>query len=129
MTTALVNHGAGDLVHRYRIEWRAKCVDKKYPKAWGATHTGDMAIWFFGNGEVLAEDEQSIASKAFLEPLSHFFKGERMDWGTEHGMQVRTLREDGSVSIEDDDMLEEGLKLWNALNKVGATGHVSISKL
>jgi hypothetical protein len=52
-----------------------------------------------------------------------------MDWGTEHGMQVRTLREDGSVSVEDDDMLEEGLKLWNALNKVGATGHVSISKL
>jgi carboxylesterase type B len=129
MTSTLVKHGAGDLIHRYRIEWRAQCVDKRYPKAWGATHTGDMAIWFFGNGDILTDDEKSIASKAFLVPLSRFLRGEEMEWGIQHGMQVRTLRSDGSVVVKEDEMLDEGLKLWNALKTTGATGHASISKL
>jgi hypothetical protein len=32
------------------------------------------------------------------------------------------LNTDGSVTVEEDSRLDEGLKLWEALKKVGATG-------
>jgi hypothetical protein len=32
------------------------------------------------------------------------------------------LKSDGNVAIEEDTRLDEGLKLWNALKTVGATG-------
>jgi carboxylesterase type B len=129
MVSALVKHGAGHLVHRYRIEWRAKCVDKKYPVAWGATHSADMAMWFWGNGESLTKEEKTVAAKAFHKPLGMFLQGGKMAWGTEHAMQIRTLKADGSVAIEEDTRLEEGLVLWNALERVGSTGHSNQSKL
>ncbi|KAI4951823.1 hypothetical protein J4E86_007239 [Alternaria arbusti] len=122
MVNALVKHGAADLIHRYRIEWRAQCVDKELPKHFGASHGSDMAIWFWGNGNDLTEEEKQIALKTFHDPLSRFLKGEEMDWGTQHAMQLRTLKSDGNVAIEEDIRLEEGLRLWNALKAAGATG-------
>ncbi|KAF1940276.1 paraben-hydrolyzing esterase precursor, partial [Clathrospora elynae] len=122
MVSELVKQGAGDLIHRYRIEWRAKCVDKELPKEYGISHGSDMAIWFWGNGNTLTEDEKAVVKKAFHEPLSHFLKGDKMDWGIEHGMQLRTLKSNGSVIIEESVRLEEGMKLWDALKKVSATG-------
>ncbi|KAL6712129.1 hypothetical protein ACN47E_000006 [Coniothyrium glycines] len=125
MVNALMKHGAGDLIYRYRIEWRAQCVDKQIPQTWGASHGSDMAIWFWGNEHDLTDAEKAIVSKAFHEPLSKFLKGEKMDWGTQHAMQLRTLKHDGSVAIENDTQLEQGLRLWAALKKVGATGDTS----
>ena len=122
MVHALAKHGAGNLIHRYRIEWRAQCVDEQLPKHFGASHGSDMAIWFWGNGSVLTEEEKQVALETFHKPLSKFLKGEDMNWGTESVMQLRTLKSDGSVAVEEDVRLEEGLRLWNALKKVGATG-------
>ena len=50
-----------------------------------------------------------------------------MGWGTENVIQLRTLKSDGSVVIEEDVRLEEGLRLWNALKKAGATGKLQES--
>jgi carboxylesterase type B len=122
MVNELIKHGAGDLIHRYRIEWRAQCVDKELPEHFGVTHGSDMAIWFWGNGSSLTEEEKSIAKKVFHDPLSKYLKGEEMEWGTQHAMQLRTLKPDGGVIIEEDTRLDEGLKLWDVLKKVGATG-------
>jgi carboxylesterase type B len=129
MIDALVKHGAGHLIHRYRIEWRAACVDKKYPRSWGATHTSDMAIWFWGNGETLTPDEKRLCEIAFLGPLCAFLNGKELGWGTQHAMQLRTLKSDGTIAIEEDTRLDDGLVLWNALKKVGATGESRESKL
>jgi len=129
MVDALVKHGAGHLVHRYRIEWRAACVDKKYPTSWGVTHTSDMAIWFWGNGETLTSEERGICERTFHGPLGKFLEGKKVDWGTRHPMQLRTLKGDGTVAIEEDTRLEEGLVLWNALKRVGATGNLRESRL
>jgi hypothetical protein len=81
-----------------------------------------MAIWFWGNGSDLTAEEKKIASKVFHEPLSRFLKREDMVWGTQNAMQLRTLKSDGHVAIEEDIRLDEGLKLWNALKTAGATG-------
>jgi carboxylesterase type B len=122
MIHELAQHGAGDFIHRYRIEWRAQCVDKELPKHFGVTHGSDMAIWFWGNGNDLTGEEKRIATKVFHNPLMKYLKGEEMEWGTQHAMQLRTLKSDGSVTIEEDTRLDEGLKLWEALKGVGATG-------
>jgi carboxylesterase type B len=121
MVNDLNQSGAGDLIHQYRIEWRAKCVDKKLPVAWGASHTSDMPMWFWGNGEVLGGEERIIATKAFHDPLSKFLKGEEMDWGAKGSMRIRTLKSDGTVVVEEDSRLGEGLALWDKLKKVGVT--------
>ncbi|CAO2655549.1 Nn.00g043520.m01.CDS01 [Neocucurbitaria sp. VM-36] len=130
MVSALVQHGAGHLIRRYRIEWRARCVDKQMPRSWGASHASDLAIWFWGNGSSLSESEKGVVTKAFHEPLSRFLRGEEMEWGAQRAMQVRTLKSDGTVVVEEDVRLREGLRLWDALKRVGATGEAKdVAKL
>lgn len=122
MLSALVRHGAGHLIRRYRIEWRAQCVDKHLPRHYGVTHGSDMAIWFWGNGSALTDKEKKITLDTFHAPLSRFLLGEEPDWGTQHAMQLRTLKSNGHIAIEEDVRQEEGLRLWDALKKAGATG-------
>jgi carboxylesterase type B len=130
MVKELHTTGAGGLVHRYRIEYRLQCVDDKYPKNWGVTHASDMPIWFWGNGASIKAEEEVTITKAFHEPLSKFLKGERMEWGTNGVMDVRTLKGDGRVVVEDDgEKMEEGLRLWEKLKSVGAMGPTRESKL
>jgi carboxylesterase type B len=129
MTDALIRHGAGDMLHRYRIEWRAKCVDKKVPKKYGPTHTTDLPIWFWGNGDNLTAAEKKVITSAFQEPLAQILKGEEVQWGTKDATQIRTLKEDGRVVIEDDGGLGESLKLWKALSKANTPRQPQGSKL
>ena len=129
MADALAKHGAGHLLHRYRIEWRAKCVDKKVPREYGPTHTSDLPIWFWGNGDGLTADEKTVVTEAFQKPLAQFLKGEAVQWGTEGDLQIRTLKQDGRIVIEDDERLQEGLKLWNALDQVSVPRRPRESKL
>lgn len=116
---ALVRHGAGDLLYRYRIEWRAQSCDKKWPKEWGVTHGTDMAIWLWGDGDVLGEREKGIVRDAFHENLGNFLRGEEMEWGTEKPLQVRCLKSDGRVVCEEDEWLDEGVKVWELVRRAG----------
>ncbi|KAH7082985.1 Alpha/Beta hydrolase protein [Paraphoma chrysanthemicola] len=126
MVDALIRHGVGDLVFRYRIEWRAECVEKKFPKNWGVTHTADMPMWFWGNGWVLTEGEKEIVREGIHEPLRRFLRGEEeVGWGTK-GLQIRTLKADGRVEIEEDVRLDAGLELWKKLKKVGVIGEAPV---
>ncbi|KAF1957205.1 paraben-hydrolyzing esterase precursor [Byssothecium circinans] len=120
MANALVNHGAGDLLYRYRVEWRAQCCDKHYPVEWGVTHGTDaLGIWFWGGGERLSNREKELVRTAFHDLFARFVKGERVDWGTAHALQLRTMKPDGSVVVEEDRWLVEGVKVWNILKSVG----------
>lgn len=120
MANALVSHGAGDLLYRYRIEWRAQCCDKKYPREWGVTHGTDMAIWFWGNNERLTIKEKELVKKAFHDQLAKFLDNGKPQWGTEHALQLRTLKPNGTIAIEDDAWLANSLKVWEILKQVGA---------
>jgi carboxylesterase type B len=120
---ALANTGAGHLVFRYRIEYRVKCVP--LPPHWGVTHSSDVAMWFWGNGMLLEEDEKQIVSVALIEPLARFVRGEEdVRWtqqaqseGEEGIRQVRRLRPDGQVDIWRDEMFDRGVKVWEAVRK------------
>jgi len=131
MAHALVAHGAAHLLYRYRMEWRAQCCDKNWAPEVGVTHGTDMAsVWFWGDGERLSTKEKVIVRSAFHDLFACFVKGEAVEWGTERdAMLLRTLKPDGKVEIEEDTRLEEGLKVWEVLRKVGATGSSVVSKL
>lgn len=128
MANALVNHGAGHLLYRYRVEWRAACCDKRFPREWGATHgTDTQSIWFWGGADRLSTSEKELAKRAFHDHFARFVKGDHVEWGTAHALQVRTMKEDGSVAIEADKGLVEGVKVWNLLKSAGALGRSSSS--
>ncbi|KAH7135042.1 paraben-hydrolyzing esterase precursor [Dendryphion nanum] len=129
MVNALVRHGAGDLIYRYRMEWRAKCCDQRWPKEWGVTHGTDITIWFWGDGLQLSQDEKKLAKEAFHDNLTRFIKGEELEWGTAHPLHIRTLKPDGKVVCEADQWLDEGLRVWDVLKKTGATGKAKSARL
>jgi carboxylesterase type B len=116
---ALAKHGAGDLVYRYRIEWRAKCIDRVLPPSWGASHGSDMAIWFFGNGQGLLPSEKALV-KNWIAPVVDFLKGEPLSWESKTLEEVRRLRVDGSIDVWHDQLWDEGVRLWEELRAVGS---------
>ena len=120
MADGLIRHGAGALLHRYRIEWRAKCVDKKIPVKYGPTHTSDLPIWFWGNGDDLTSGEKRIVADAFQKPLAQFLRGEEVQWGTQSETQIRTLKKTGEVAVEDDERMQDAVALWKILSSVSS---------
>jgi len=103
-------------IHRYRINWRTRSVDKRVPRELGATHASDLSIWLFGNGDALATEEKELV-KEWLQPVSAFIKGEKLDWGTENVKQVRYLTADGKIEIKDDEWWDTKLPLWDLTRK------------
>ncbi|KAF2874402.1 paraben-hydrolyzing esterase precursor [Massariosphaeria phaeospora] len=130
MLAGLARHGAGHLVHRYRIEWRAQSCDARWPRAWGVTHGTDMKIWFWGAGDALSGAEKRVVRDAFHAHLARFLRGEDVQWGTEHGLQVRTLGADGTVRIEEDgERMAEGVRVWEVVRRAGEKGVERSAKL
>ena len=101
-------------IARYRIEWRAKCVDEIAGPEKGVTHGSDLVIWLFGNALKLSPKERELA-QAFLEPWARFLKGHEFDWGTKSIAELRTVTSDGSVGVESDARWEECLGIWDSL--------------
>lgn len=113
--------GAGHLVKRYRIEWRAQCSSHLVPMKWGPTHVADQAIWFYGAalGSGLTADEKLIVSR-WLEPVLAWLQGE-VHWASSsedlwspHDVKlIRRLRSDGEIDVWDDELWESSLRVWN----------------
>ena len=111
---ALARNFPLDSIYRYRMNWRAKCVDQIYPKKMGVTHASDLTIWFYGNGASLLPAEKASV-KLFLGPFAAFLRGEKCAWGTESIRDVRSLAPDGSIKIVEDKDWDRSLKIWNTL--------------
>ena len=117
LTSNTAGVDASRLIHRYRIEFRAECMDG-IPIEWGVTHSSDYPLWFWGNGDVLTEKEKKCTHDALVGPLARFVKGEG-DFGWEtSGKRVRVLKADGSVEIRGDSLWDEGVRVWKGLRAV-----------
>ncbi|KAF7589257.1 hypothetical protein BBP40_004553 [Aspergillus hancockii] len=127
---SLVLGGAEHLLYRYRIEYRLKCADNSIPREWGVTHATDQYIWFWGNGQVVEENEKGVVAEALVGPLKRFVHGEAdIGWGTKGYREVRTLKPDGSVEICQDGIWGEAMRVWKALRAVGESDDGSAAKL
>ncbi|CAG8090844.1 unnamed protein product [Penicillium salamii] len=125
-----LSHNSGGVdasrqVYRYRIEWRAKCMDAVMPVEWGVTHSSDYPVWFFGNGKFLEDGEKRIIRESFIGPLGRFIQGPgEFGWGTSGARQVRTLQGSGSVAIREDGGFAAGVRVWQRLRDVD-TGRIA----
>lgn len=124
LTTNRKGVDASYLIYRYRIEFRAKCMDESLPIEWGVTHSSDYPLWFWGNGKVLTDKEKDIVNTAFTRPLGLFLKGGStgnpgdFGWGANGTGTTRTLKQDGRVEIQEDEQWEEGVRIWRATRDV-----------
>ncbi|KAL3472204.1 Alpha/Beta hydrolase protein [Aspergillus californicus] len=108
------------LIYRYRMEYRLSCADKSTPPEWGVTHATDQYIWFWGNGEVIREDEKAIIRNAVVDPFIKFVHGRTdLNWGTRGVQEMRTLKPNGKVEIWKDGLWERAVQVWRALRGVG----------
>lgn len=112
-------------LYRYRIEYRATCVDGFVPRDWGVTHATDMPLWFFGNGNVLSPEEKDVVWRGLLAPFKRFVDGEDdVGWGTRDVREIRVLKPDGSVQVERDGLWGDALRVWGVLRKVKDVGGI-----
>ncbi|KAL4941183.1 hypothetical protein BDV06DRAFT_229848 [Aspergillus oleicola] len=114
------------LIYRYRFEYRLKCAEKTIPLDWGVTHATDQYIWFWGNGEVVGQEERGVIMEAVIGPFIQFVNGvEEIGWGTGNCREVRTLKADGSVVIQRDELWDEAVRVWGDVIAVGRDGGLS----
>lgn len=116
----------GKDILRYRIDWRAKCVDAAFTPEWKVTHATDMAIWFYGNGwgEGLAAKEKSIV-QPIISSFAKFVKGEALQWGQLGPRTMLRLNADGIVDLWEDERWEEGPELWAIVNQPATKAQIS----
>lgn len=117
LTSSDPGTNASHLIHRYRIEYRAECVDATFPREWGVTHATDMALWFYGNGSILSSSEKEIVERGVVGPFARFVNREKeVDWGTKDVREVRVLRPDGNVQVSrDEGVWDEAGRFWEVL--------------
>ena len=101
-------------IARYRVEWRAKCIDEIAEPEKGVTHGTDLVIWLFGNMFKLWPEEKGLA-RAFVEPWTRFLTGKDFDWGTKSVSDFRTITENGTISTAKDVRWEECLGIWDSI--------------
>ncbi|KAL9088552.1 MAG: hypothetical protein Q9159_003042 [Coniocarpon cinnabarinum] len=126
---------AGEVVKRYRIEWRASVVSGRFPEEWGVTHGTDMAIWLFGNGMgdrthgLEGRDEEVV--RATVEPVMRWIEGRPWrngttstedgsgftKWNTGSIKQARRLRSDGTIDVWHDIDWNRGIKVCELIGK------------
>ncbi|TKA30742.1 hypothetical protein B0A50_02462 [Salinomyces thailandicus] len=123
---ALVKGGLvpGQDLLRYRFEWRASCV--QLPPEWGVTHSTDMAIWFWGEGQGdgLTEEEKA-ALGPWNRAFADFVSGGEVEWGTSDIREMRRLGGNGVTDVCTDDRWAEGLRVWDLVNGEAEAGVLS----
>lgn len=120
---ALVRGGLepGKDLLRYRIEWRTQATDNVFPREWGATHSSDLAIWFWGLGEELSEREREVL-RPWNERFAGFVQGEDVEWAAREEREMLRLKADGGTDVYTDKFWEEGLQFWRVVNVGGSAG-------
>lgn len=121
---SLYAHGAGHLVRRCIVNWRAKRADKNFPSSMGATHGTDTALWFWGDGvglELLKREER--IAREWCEGFWTWMSGQcESGWDgsgwEEMGVeQVRYIDRDGVVSVAKDEDWERGARIWQVIRE------------
>lgn len=126
---SLFEHGAGHLVRRVRVGWRAKRADINFPKEMGPTHGTDTALWFFGDGVglELLKKEEKIAVE-WCEGWWSWLKGD--GWGRDweecdSPTRMKYIDLVGRIShCEDADTdWARGVAVWNLVRKYQKAGY------
>jgi carboxylesterase type B len=105
-------------VLRYRFDRRLECVSGTFPLELGVTHSSDVPIWFWGaNFSSGLTDEEKVLLEGWNQGFASFIRGDEVEWGPKQPKEMRRWRCDGETDVWTDDRWEQGLKIWDLLNK------------
>lgn len=120
----LFQDGAGHMVRRVRVGWRAKKADSNFPKEMGPTHGTDTALWFFGDGvglELLKKEEK--IAREWCEGWWSWLRGD--GWGTgweecSKPSQMKYIDAKGTISHCGDSQEDwlRGLAIWTLIRRL-----------
>ena len=106
-------------VLRYRFDRRLQCVSESLPVEWGVTHSSDVPIWFWGAnfpGGLTVQEKAWL--KGWNQGFATFIEGDKVEWGPSQPREMRRWRSDGETDVWTDDKWEQGLEVWNVLNRL-----------
>lgn len=107
-----------DHIFRYRIETRAKMLDKVTSPSLGVTHGSCLCFWFmghnFGMRDELADSDMKLG-KELVEPLAQFIDDGSPKWQTSSVTQVRLLNNLGT-RITSDPLWERCIPIWRRIH-------------
>lgn len=110
-------------VHRYRIEWRAKNLDKWLKPEVGVCHGADSPIWWCSGWRAGYTESDQEKARAWLKPFEEFLAGKDVSWGREESSdgekaekRMRVIDKNGETK-EDvlDERWDRGLEVFNAV--------------
>lgn len=111
-------------IMRYRIAWRAKCLDKWIQPEVGVCHAADNPIWWLSGYRAGFDEEDKKHAEDFLKPFNDFLEGKpwhQREWVGTHGATKidRFFDEDGITHQNVEDKLwDNAMKVWDAVAEV-----------
>lgn len=129
LTNSLFTHGAGNLVRRCIIGWRAKRADENFPRDMGATHGTDTALWFWGDGvglELLKREEAVV--REWCLPFWRWVVGAEGGWGASGWSEtvkrcVRYVDSNGGIEVVEDEDWDRGCRIWEIMRRLQRDGN------
>ncbi|KXJ87177.1 carboxylesterase [Microdochium bolleyi] len=105
-------------VLRYRFERRLACTTEKIPAELGVTHLTDIPVWLWGADyrEGLTDQEKRWLA-SWNQAFAAFVRGEAVaGWGPVRADEMRRWRSDGATDVWQDELWDDGVQFWHALN-------------
>ncbi|KIX95325.1 uncharacterized protein Z520_08842 [Fonsecaea multimorphosa CBS 102226] len=102
-------------VHRYRISWRAKNLDRWVTPSVGVCHGLDTPIWWASGWRADYTDQDKQAIKRFLAPFGRFLAGEPVQGGGGGERYIKWWLDPQGNVIEDkeDELWDRGMRIWD----------------
>lgn len=106
-------------VHRYRIEWRARSLDKWLLPSAKVCHGGDEPVWWATGWRTGFSQKDKETTLEFLKPFGQFLAGEPVKWGKKSSTPTyRVITPDGVIKEDVEDKLwDRGMEVWDAVWK------------
>ncbi|KIW82404.1 hypothetical protein Z517_05431 [Fonsecaea pedrosoi CBS 271.37] len=105
-------------VHRYRISWRAKNLDRWISPSVGVCHGLDAPIFWASGWRADFTQEDKRVVQRFLAPFGSFLAGDEPVQGSRGAIRgeryVRWLAADGNVvDDKEDELWDRGMRIWD----------------
>lgn len=124
MTKIFLSAEKAPEVLRYRIAWRANCLDQWIQPEVGVCHAADNPIWWLSGYRAGFSDEDKKQAEQFLQPFNDFLEGkpwQAREWVGVHGASKidRYFDENGATHQNvEDELWDNAMKVWDVVAEV-----------
>ncbi|KAF5346303.1 hypothetical protein D9758_011467 [Tetrapyrgos nigripes] len=106
-------------VHRYLINFRLSCINKRAPSTFGVSHASDKPIWNFSIFHGLTPEEEKTM-RAWIDDFRKYIWGDlqEVEWGTKDWDEVKMLGPSGEIEVVKDEKWRYLIEVGEEMSKV-----------